>query len=69
MPFPLLQLLWIIAILVITGVILWGLNNWPNLDGTIKTMIRIIVIVVMSIWVIYLVFGLIAGMGPLPRFR
>ncbi len=62
MPFPLIQLLWILAVLLITGVLLWGVSQWPGLDATIKLMIRIVVIVVMSIWIIYLVFGLIASM-------
>lgn len=40
----------LLVTLVIVGVILWGLNQLP-LDRTIKTIIRVVVIVVVVIWV------------------
>jgi hypothetical protein len=69
MPFPLISLVWILALLAIAGVLLWGLNSWPNLDATIKVIMRIVIIVVISIWLIYIVAGLIAGLPAIPSRR
>ncbi len=66
MPFLFTQVLYILACLLIAGVILWGVGKWPGCDETVKVMIKIVVIVVVSILVIYLLFGLIAGLPPLP---
>ena len=69
MPFPLISLVWLLAALAIAGVLLWGLGAWPNLDGTIKIIMRILIIVVISIWVIYIVAGMIAGLPAVPVHR
>lgn len=66
MPFPLQQVLYILGSLLVAGVVLWAVERWPGCDETIKLMIKIVVILVVSVLVIYLLFGLIAGLPPLP---
>lgn len=61
----LLELIWVIAALLIVGVLLWGLNQLPGIDPTLKTIIRVIIIVILLIWLIYFIAGMAAGLPPL----
>lgn len=58
-PAPLIQL---IIALVIVGLVLWVIEQFP-LDATVKNLIRVVVIVVVAIWVLYALAGLL-GAGP-----
>ena len=65
--FPAL-LLQVIVALVIVGLVLWVVSQIP-MDPTIAKIIRVVVIVFVSIWLLYLVIGLLGGMpgpGPYP---
>jgi uncharacterized membrane protein YwzB len=57
-PFPLVE---IIIALVIVGIVLWALSQFP-IDPTIAKLIRVLVIVIVAIWVCYALLGL-AGAG------
>lgn len=48
-------LITIVVVLLVVGVLLWGLGQLP-LDPTIKTIIRVVVIVIALLWVIARVF-------------
>jgi hypothetical protein len=61
--FPLGALIQLLAVLLVVGVILWGVSKIP-MDPTIANVIRVVVIVVVAIWLIYFLFGLLGG-GPL----
>ncbi len=54
-------LIQVLIVLVIVGVILWGLSQFP-IDPMIARLIRVIVIVFVAIWLLYLLVGL-AGYG------
>lgn len=58
-------LLQVIVILLIAGVLLWGLQQIPAVDQTIKTFSRVCVIVIVAIWLIYIV----AGLAEVPLFH
>lgn len=60
-------LLQILLILLIAGVVLWGLSQLP-VDAQILRLIRVVVIVFIAIWLIYLLFGLLGG-ATSPGFR
>jgi hypothetical protein len=61
---PLIQMVFILAI---AGVFLWGLTQFPTLDSTIKQIIKVLVVVIASVWVQYI---LMAFFGvPLPSLR
>ena len=66
----LLSLFWIIAVLVVAGLILYFVNGAPALDGTIKWLIRAVVIVVCVVLVLYFLFGIVSTFPahPLGRF-
>jgi hypothetical protein len=64
----LMFLLEIVAALVIVGVILWALTQFP-IDPLIAKIIRVIVVVVVAIWIVYTLLGLVGGapsLGPHP---
>ena len=57
-PMPLIE---IIVALVLVGIVLWALTQFP-IDPMIAKLIRVLVIVVVAIWVCYALLGL-AGTG------
>lgn len=69
MPFPFIEIVWVIAALLIVGVILWGLNQIPGIDPAIKAIVRVIVIVLLSIWLIYFIAGLATSLPAIPAHR
>jgi hypothetical protein len=65
-PAVLIQML---VVLLVVGVILWALSQFP-IDPTISKVIRVVVIVVVCIWVIYLLLGMAGGAGAsIPVYR
>ncbi len=66
-PAPLIGIL---IALVVVGILLWALGQFP-IDPTIARFIRVIVIVVVAIWCLYLLAGLLGGGGTFyaPRLR
>lgn len=65
-PAPLINL---VIALVVVGIILWALSQF-SIDPFIAKMIRVIIVVVVSIWVLYLLAGMLGGgSAPFPRLR
>jgi hypothetical protein len=58
------MLIQLVVVLIIVGLLLWAANQLP-IDGTIKTIIRVIVIVAVCLWLLQVV-GLLP-MGALFR--
>jgi uncharacterized membrane-anchored protein len=59
---PLIQL---IVALVVVGVALWLINNYIPMDGTIKKILNVVVVIVVVLWLLS-VFGL---QGSMPGMR
>lgn len=53
MPIPLLQF---VGVLLIVGILLWGVNAFPYCDAGIKKLIQVIVVVVAALFVVNLFF-------------
>ncbi len=64
-PAPLINL---VIGLVIVGILLWALSQF-SLDPFISKVIRVIVVVVVSIWALYIIAGLFGGGAYVPRLR
>ncbi len=58
----------LILVLVLLGVALWALGQFPTLDPTIAKLIRIVIVVVASVLVVYFLFELAVYLG-LTDFR
>jgi hypothetical protein len=54
--------------LLIIGVILWGIRQFP-MDPTIARLINVVVIVIVVIWLIYVLAGFLPGGMALPPYR
>jgi len=66
-PFA-VELVWLIAGILIVGAILWGLSSLPGIDETFKQVARVICIVALVIWCIWVLASLVTGL-PLPNRR
>ena len=58
-------LLEIIVVLLIVGVVLWAMTQFP-IDATIARVIRVVIIVFVAIWLIMLLFSMVGSVGPGP---
>jgi hypothetical protein len=67
MPPSLLCFVWFVLIIVIAGVIIWGLGAVPNLDADLKAWGRIILIVFTVIILILTLAGCLGFHTPWPR--
>lgn len=58
-----MPIIMILAVLAVAGVLLWAISAWPNLDPTIKQIMRIVVIVFVCLWLISLFVPLSMPVG------
>lgn len=69
MPPFILSLLYLLAVALVFGVLLWGLNRVPWIDADVRAFLRVVFIVVFAIYFIWWVYSLVAGgllSGPGP---
>jgi hypothetical protein len=53
-----MSLLTIVLVLIVAGVFLWLVNNYIPMDGKIRRILNIVVVIVVVIWLLK-VFGLL----------
>ena len=56
---PLIQL---VIALIVVGVLLWAVNTYIPMDGKIKQILNVVVVIAVVIWLLQ-VFGLLSGIG------
>ena len=59
-----MPLITIIIVLVIIGVLLWLINTYIPMAGSIKTILNVVVVICVILWLLS-AFGLISGVGNL----
>lgn len=59
-----MSLITIVIVLVVVGFVLWLINNYIPMAGSIKTILNLVVIIVVILWLLS-VFGIINGIGNL----
>ncbi len=59
-----MNLINLVVVLVVIGVILWLINNYIPMDGTIKKILNAVVIIVVVLWLLT-AFGLLESMPGL----
>jgi uncharacterized Tic20 family protein len=57
-----MSLISIVIALVIIGVVLWLINTYIPMAGSIKTILNVVVVICVILW-------LLSAFGLLPRFR
>jgi len=60
-----MPLITLVMTLVVVGLILWLINNYIPMDGTIKKILNVVVVIVVILWLLS-VFGL---MPPISGMR
>jgi 1-acyl-sn-glycerol-3-phosphate acyltransferase len=58
---PLIQL---VVVLVVVGVLLWLINNYIPMDGTIKKILNAVVVIVVILWLLS-AFGILGSMSSM----
>ena len=59
-----MPLIHVIVVLVVVGVILWLVNNYIPMAGSIKSILNAVVIIVVVLWLLS-VFGLIGELSTI----
>lgn len=57
-----MDLLNVIIVLVVAGVLLWLINTYLPMQGTIKSLLNGVVVIVLVMWLLQ-VFGLLGAIG------
>jgi hypothetical protein len=57
-----MSLINLLVTLVVVGLILWLINNYIPMDGKIKQILNIVVVILVVIWLLQ-AFGLIGAIG------
>jgi hypothetical protein len=57
-----MSLLTIIVTIVIVGVILWAINNFIPMDGKVRSILNVVVVVLLIIWLLQ-AFGVLGSLG------
>ena len=55
-----MSLISIIIALVVVGVVLWAINTYIPMDGKIKSILNVVVVIVVAIWLLQ-VFGILGS--------
>ncbi len=56
-----MNLLAIVGVLLLVGVVLWGVSALPWIDAGVKRLIHVVVVVVVALWLISAIFGVHLG--------
>ncbi|HEX2855735.1 MAG TPA: Thivi_2564 family membrane protein [Opitutaceae bacterium] len=59
-----MPLLHVVLTLVVVGVVLWLINTYIPMQGTIKKILNIVVVIVVILWLLY-GFGVINSSGDI----
>ncbi|MFO1446940.1 MAG: Thivi_2564 family membrane protein [Opitutaceae bacterium] len=65
-----MPLVTVVITLIVVGVILWAINSFIPMQGTIKTILNVVVVVSVVLWLLYGT-GVIGGSGDihLPKIK
>ncbi len=52
----------VVLTLIVVGVVLWLINTYIPMQGTIKSILNFVVVIVVILWLLY-GFGILSGSG------
>ena len=55
-----MRLINVVVVLIVVGVLLWAVNNYIPMDGRIKQILNIVVVIAVVLWLLQ-VFGILSG--------
>jgi len=56
-----MQLLTILLVIILVGVVLWLINSFIPMAGSIKTILNVVVVIILVVWLLK-VFGLFSSL-------
>ncbi len=56
------MLVHVVIVLIVIGLLLWLVNNYIPMDGKIKQILNIVVVIAVVIWLLE-AFGILSGIG------
>jgi len=56
-----MPLLTVLLVIIIVGVVLWLINSFIPMAGSIKTILNVVVVIILVVWLLK-VFGLLSGL-------
>ena len=59
-----MPLLNVVVTLIVVGLLLWLINTYIPMQGTVKRILNIVVIIVVILWLLY-AFGVISNSGDI----
>jgi hypothetical protein len=59
-----MPLLNVVLTLIVVGVLLWLINTYIPMQGTIKGILNLVVVIAVVLWLLY-GFGIISNSGPI----
>jgi len=54
----------VVIALIVVGVLLWLVNSYIPMDGKIKQILNVVVVIAVVIWLLY-AFGVLGGSGDI----
>lgn len=63
-----MSLISLILVLVAVGVILWAINTYIPMDGKIKNILNVVVVIAVILWLLY-AFGVLPNDIRVPKLR
>ena len=67
---PPVSLISLVVTLIVVGVLLWAVNTYIPMDGKIKNILNVVVVICVIVWLLY-AFGIISRAGDIrvPQVR
>ena len=59
-----MSLISVVIALIVVGVLLWLINNYLPMDGKIKNILNIVVVIAVVLWLLR-AFGLLSSLGSI----
>jgi hypothetical protein len=65
-----MPLVTVVVTLIVVGVLLWLVNNYLPMDGKIKRILNVVVVICVIVWLLY-AFGVLGNAGNIrvPQLR
>ena len=61
-----MSLIHVVVVLIVASVVLWPINRFIPMGGSIKSILNAVVVIAVVLWLLN-VFGVLASLSPYPR--
>jgi hypothetical protein len=70
LPQPAMPLMTVVITLIVVGLLLWLVNNYVPMDGKIRSILNVVVVIAVVLWLLY-AFGVLdrSGAVHMPKIQ